>query len=607
MPAKMSQTTVPSFLFACLQGVCVKALLMLCLLVSLPAQAARLALVVGNDTYRQIEPLKNARNDARLMAATLKEAGFEVERVHENLDRNAMYDALHIFASRIKKGDEVVFFYAGHGAQFGTTPVLLPTDIKKDNEKKMEVNSVALSYVQAQFKEAGFSLLVIDACRDNPFDSTDASGTRGLERAGLSMITVATGNAIIMSASRGQKALDYIPGNPRSANSLFTHELVQAIKTPGQDVHTALREVRERVEDKAKLAGNPQLPDMEDKTRGRFFFFPDSPRTVAAVVPAPSVALISEQEAEQKFWNVIEASTDVQDFSDYLKRYPNGRFAPIAQRQVRVLTARPQPIPAVQAPVVTSVSTPVPAPTQSSAVAPPIAALGKRVALLIGNANYQQNPLKFPVSDVKLLGGELKSLGFATQIVTDADRKTMVRAIDDFGKQAETAAIAMIYYAGHGAQAMGRNYLIPVGFNIQAERDLDFEAVQLDRMMKSFERVQKLGILVVDAGRESPFFRGTRGVGSRGLERPEPPSKTIVVLTTKPGSTSGEADGGTYSPFARHLAFYLKQPELEIGEVFTKTGEAVRIETRGMQEPWSIGPASNGIYLAKHLSTGPAR
>ncbi len=572
-------------------------------LLSLPAQAARLALVIGNDAYRQIEPLKTARNDARLVAATLKDAGFEVERVFENLGRDSMYEVLHTFASRIKKGDQVVFFYAGHGAQFGETPVLLPTDIKKANEKQMAVDGVALTYVQTQFKEAGFSLLVIDACRDNPFDGGDSTDTRGLGRSGLSMINVATGNAVIMSASRGQKALDYIPGNPRSANSLFTDELVQAIKTPGQDVHTALREVRERVEDKAKLAGNPQLPDMEDKTRGRFFFFPDSPRTVAAVVPAPSVALISEQEAEQKFWNVIEASSDVQDFSDYLKRYPNGRFAPIAQRQVRVLNARQQPVPAVQAPVVASVS--APAPTQSSAVAPS-GSLGKRVALLIGNANYQQMPLMFPVSDVTLIGRELASLGFSTQIVTNADRGTMARAIEDFGQRAVDSEIAMIYYAGHGAQIAGVNYLLPVGSYIGTFQDMTLEAVPLDQLMDTFGRVKKQGILVVDAS-HNPFSRTRSAISIKGLGQIRTPSKTIAVFATQPGSYSEGTGTGGNSLFARHLAFYLKQSELEIREVFFKTSDALKTETQGRQEPWLTGSGSGDVYLAKHLATNRTR
>jgi uncharacterized caspase-like protein len=584
------------------------ALLLLGLLQNLPAQAARLALVIGNDAYRQIEPLKNARNDARLMAATLKEAGFEVERVHENLDRKDMLRAINGFKARVTKADEVVFFYAGHGIQIGRqSPVLLPVDITQENDDQIVQDGVQLSTVQDALTGAGFALLVIDACREDPFPRK-SDGTRGMARqTGLELSQPPKGSMVLMSAGKGEKALDYVPDGTRG-NGLFTHEFVQAIKTPGRPLLMAISEVKARVPAKAQRAGNNQNPAYaDDSTGGSFVFFAGQLPVVALSVIAPALQLASEQEVEQKLWNFIEASSDVQDFQDYLKRYPNGRFAPLAQRQLRVLTARQQPLPPVQAPVLASVSAPVPAPTQSSAVDPISGALGKRVALLIGNAKYQQMPLKFPVSDVRLIGSELQSLGFTTQIVTDADRKTMVRAIDDFGKQAETAAIAMIYYAGHGAQVMGRNYLIPVGFNIQAERDLDFEAVQLDRMMESFERVQKLGILVVDAGRESPFYRGTRGGGPRGLERIEPPSKTIVVLTTKPGSTSGEADGGTYSPFARHLAFYLKQPELEIGEVFSKTGEAVRIETRGMQEPWSIGPTSNGIYLAKHLSVGPAR
>ncbi len=588
------------------------ALLMLCLLVGLPAQATRLALVIGNDGYRQIEPLKNARNDARLMATTLKEAGFDVERVHENLDRDAMYDALHNFASRIKKGDEVVFFYAGHGAQFGATPVLLPTDIKKDNEKKMEVNSVALSYVQAQFKEAGFSLLVIDACRDNPFDSADASGTRGLERAGLSMITVATGNAIIMSASRGQKALDYIPDNPRSANSLFTHELVQAIKTPGQDVHTALREVRERVEDKAKLAGNPQLPDMEDKTRGRFFFFSDSPRTVAAVVSATSIALTSEQEVEQKLWNAIEASSDVQDFQDYLKRYPNGRFAPLAQRQVRVLTARQQPVQQVQAQVVASAPAPGTAPTQTNAAAPASGSLGKRVALLIGNDGSLDMPLETPFRDIQLIESTLRPLGFTVERLKNASRSQIVGAIRGFRKQAQSAEIALIYFAGQGYRISGTDYIHPYdvsgrGGNVSM---LAREGFAVKNMVQAIDNQADLGIIIVDAGREE--LAGLRGFGVESDFDGIPiGSGMAVAFSTRPGTSPSDGFVGSNraenSPFAISLATHLKNADLNLERVFEQTKLDVMALTKDAQVPRFEISGGKEIYLFKRLVSNHTR
>ena len=215
------------------------------------AQAARLALVIGNNSYRQIEPLHNAINDARLIAATLKEAGFEVERVHEDLGQKAMLRAINGFKARITKADDVVFFYAGHGVQMGQqSPVLLPIDITQENADQIVQDGVQLFTVQDALKNAKFALLVIDACRINPFPPK-ADGTRGMIReTGLMLPQPAVGSMVIMSAANGQKALDYVPGGTRS-NGLFTHEFVQVIKTPGLILNMAALDVRDRVEAQA--------------------------------------------------------------------------------------------------------------------------------------------------------------------------------------------------------------------------------------------------------------------------------------------------------------------------------------------------------------------
>ena len=309
------------------------------------AQAARLALVIGNNSYRQIEPLHNAINDARLIAATLKEAGFEVERVHEDLGQKAMLRAINGFKARITKADDVVFFYAGHGVQMGQqSPVLLPIDITQENADQIVQDGVQLFTVQDALKNAKFALLVIDACRINPFPPK-ADGTRGMVReTGLMLPQPAVGSMVIMSAANGQKALDYVPGGTRS-NGLFTHEFVQIIKTPGLILNMAALDVRDRVEALAQRAGNLQRPAFLDESGGRFVFFA-APAPVAAPVVAPAVArptvrLATEQEIEQDLWNVIRDSHDAQDFKDYIKSYPAGRFLQLAQRQLRVLTAAP--------------------------------------------------------------------------------------------------------------------------------------------------------------------------------------------------------------------------------------------------------------------------
>ena len=252
-------------------------LLTLGLVLSHPGWAARLALVIGNDSYQKVEPLKNARNDARLMAGILKQAGFDVTQASD-LNRESLWTTIDTFKGRINKGDEVVFYFAGHGVQIGANQLLLPTDIPADNEAQVVRNGVPLIDVQDALKDARVAVLLLDACRDNPFPKTGTRSIGGTR--GLSPPEPSTGQIIMMSAGRNQKALDRVPGEPH-ANGLFTWELSQVLKTPGVEIRTALEQVKERVDDKARKAGHEQRPSLVNDLRGNFYL-------LASVRPEPN-------------------------------------------------------------------------------------------------------------------------------------------------------------------------------------------------------------------------------------------------------------------------------------------------------------------------------
>ena len=133
-----------------------------------PVQAKRIALVIGNDAYASVEKLKNARNDARLIASVLTQAGFGVTQAND-LGREGLWSTIDAFKSNIGKGDEVVFYFAGHGIQIGSTQLLLPTDINPKSEAQVQRDGVPLIEVQDAFKDARVAIFIIDACRDNPF------------------------------------------------------------------------------------------------------------------------------------------------------------------------------------------------------------------------------------------------------------------------------------------------------------------------------------------------------------------------------------------------------------------------------------------------------
>lgn len=278
--------------------------------------AARLALVIGNDAYSQIVPLTNARNDAKLMTAVLKKAGFDTTAATD-LGRNALWNTIDTFKARIQKGDEVVFYFAGHGVQIGANQLLLPTDIAAQNDSQVQRDGVSLVDVQDALKDARIALMVIDACRDNPFPKTGTraiGGTRGLAAPDPS-----TGQIIMMSAGRNQRALDRVPGESQ-ANGLFTWELAQVLQTPGLEIRNALEQVKDRVDDKARRAGHEQRPSLVNDLRGSFYLLTGASVQVASIKPEPAAATalpgqtsglsledLEKEEATRKQWQQWQA------------------------------------------------------------------------------------------------------------------------------------------------------------------------------------------------------------------------------------------------------------------------------------------------------------
>jgi Caspase domain len=289
------------------------------------AYAARIALVVGNDAYTHVTQLKNAGNDAKLMAQTLRDAKFDVTYV-ANVDRINLWRAIETLGKKIQSGDEVVFFFAGHGVQIEGDAVLLPVDIKPESDKQVLREGLRLLDVQDELKNAKISLLVIDACRDNPFPkqgTRSIGGNRGL------VAPEVKGQAIIMAAGRNQKALDYVPGGSAS-NGLFTYEFVQIIKA-GVDIRSALAQVRDKVDDQARRANHEQRPSFIDDLRGNFFFFAPIALTVQPAVASSVMRMQAADEIEQQAWEATKQLNSLAGYQTYIKEYPSGRYLALAR------------------------------------------------------------------------------------------------------------------------------------------------------------------------------------------------------------------------------------------------------------------------------------
>ena len=231
----------------------------------------RLALVVGNDKYKNVPKLQNAVGDSKAISSLLSGLGYEVLMFYD-LNEKQFKGALRQFKQRLKGGEEVVFFFAGHGVQIGSANYLLPTDVGSDNEEQIRDEGIPLQRVLDDFSESKvkFSLAMVDACRDNPFKSTG----RSIGGRGLAATSAATGQMIIFSAGTGQQALDRLGTNDKARNGLFTRVLIEKVSQSKEPIHILMRDVRAEVAKLAQSIGHEQVPAIYDQVIGDFYFVP---------------------------------------------------------------------------------------------------------------------------------------------------------------------------------------------------------------------------------------------------------------------------------------------------------------------------------------------
>lgn len=294
--------------------------------------AKRIALVVGNDNYQNLTQLGKAVNDSRSVARALEEIGFSV--IHsENTTRRDMNRRLSELDGAILPGDTVFFFYAGHGVALGSENYLLPTDIPKpkqgeDGLVRDEAHSVDSIIRRIQERGAAVAMVVLDACRDNPFA---ASGTRNLgAQRGLARIDTPDGVFVLYSAGIGQTALDGLGPDDPDENSVFTRKLVPLLKTAGM-THVALaKTVQQQVDELARTVHHPQQPAYYDQIIGEIVLKPTSGQAPAAVVDGTGQPISEAAEA----WVTVNNSTSIAVLEAYIARYKGTVFADLAQARL---------------------------------------------------------------------------------------------------------------------------------------------------------------------------------------------------------------------------------------------------------------------------------
>ncbi|CAO3426672.1 hypothetical protein [Azospirillum endophyticum] len=226
----------------------------------------------------------------------------------------------------------------------------------------------------------------------------------------------------------------------------------------------------------------------------------------------------------------------------------------------------------------------------------------RRVALVLGNSAYQHAPrLPNPVNDANAMAESLRAAGFeliggAPQL--DLDRAGTERAIRSFGTKLAGADVGLLFYAGHGMQARGTNFLLPVSANLEKEADVRYELIDVAMVLDEMAQAEsRMNIVILDACRNNPFGgRGLRAV-SPGLAQMQAPAGTIIAYATQPGAVA--ADGaGSNSPYTEALSKALLKPGETVFDVFNDVGLAVKRNTGGVQQPWvSASPIEGRFYF----------
>ena len=301
----------------------------------------RVAFVVGNGAYKNVAPLPNPPIDARAMASVLRNVGFDVVE-GTNLSRDSMTQKLLEFGKKAQDADVALFFYTGHGIAINGTNYLLPVDADIKSEMDVKLGSAINIDVTLDqtMSDAKVKLVLLDACRDNPFAAKirSAATSRSVNvQSGLAEMKSSEGTLIAFATGPGQTALDGQGGT----NSPFTRALVANIAKPGVEIQQAMTQVRAQVNEETNKG---QLPWGHTNLIGPVYLNPvaapaEAPLAQAPNTPAPTASTAPEVELE--FWRSVKDSSKPEELNAYLTNYPSGQFKPLALARIAALQDGP--------------------------------------------------------------------------------------------------------------------------------------------------------------------------------------------------------------------------------------------------------------------------
>jgi Caspase domain/Putative peptidoglycan binding domain len=315
------------------------------ILISVNAAKAdrRVAFVVGNGAYKNVQSLPNPAIDAKSMARVLRNVGFDVVE-GANLTREKMTERLLEFGKKAQGADVALFFYAGHGIAINGTNYLLPVDADLKSEMDVKLGSAINidTTLDQTMGDAKVKLVFLDACRDNPFAAKirSAASTRSINvQTGLAEMKSGEGTLIAFATGPGQTALDGQEGT----NSPFTRALMANIASPGVEIQQAMTKVRAQVNEETNKG---QLPWGHTNLIGAVYLNPVATPAGTPAEPAntPATTASAAPEVELEFWRSIKDSNKPEELNAYLTNYPSGQFKSLALARIASLQDGPSTV-----------------------------------------------------------------------------------------------------------------------------------------------------------------------------------------------------------------------------------------------------------------------
>ncbi len=220
----------------------------------------------------------------------------------------------------------------------------------------------------------------------------------------------------------------------------------------------------------------------------------------------------------------------------------------------------------------------------------------QRTALIIGNSKYKHKYLKNTVNDAQAVKTFLENRGFDVMYLINSNKVQMEKAIKKFGNKIKKGGVGLFYYAGHGAEVEGKNYLIPLNANIESEDDIGYYSVGLDLIIRKLDRANnRLNIVILDACRNNPYERSFSRSGSGGLSALQDANGMYIAYATSPNATASDGDGEN-GLFTEILLSNMSKTD-ELDRVFKNTRREVKEKTKGKQRPWTSSSVDGDFYF----------